>query len=332
MAYGMKETPATMKGRKNVGMADNSKLVDDPTDTPLQFEQTEPTINPLRDEIVVVRFIESYRGITADKEGDFYGGMGSRSEWPLYVPTKHSSSELMNPLTKDEKNYFEGVLGRDLGIYPKNGEPSYWMTGAKGAWNCVTLRKSGLILHLDNIKDYFYWKILRLHPELVAGSLEELENNPRTTQLFYMTSERAEVENKSMKANMKYEAFKKYGEIMDNDEVLRYIIFMMDNRQEARNSTRDMLQMKVTSYIDNDLKRIKGILDDPMMQTKALLVAAARMKVVNYDSRTGFFYNKEDGRKMCEEHEEPRLGAAARWVNEPEQHDILIMLQRKCRK
>lgn len=328
MAYGMKESKVTERAKKGAGLIDNSKLVEEGDNAPIVFENEEPvTINPLRNETVVVRFIERYRGITGDREGDFFGGMGTRSEWPLYVPTKHSSSELMNPLTKSEKEYFESVLGRDLGIYPKNGQPSYWMSGAEGAWNCVLLRKSGLILHLDNIRDYFYYKILLLHRELIASSLEELENNPRATQLFYMSSEVEEVKNKSAKANMKYEAFLKYGEIKDNRNALSYLIFMMDNRQEARSSTMDQLQMKVTNYIDNDLKRIKDLLDDPLMETKAMLVAAARLnRVVLYDTRTGFFYLKEDNKKMCEDHEEPRLSAAARWVNKASQSDIFNQL------
>lgn len=325
----MKKDPNKERAEKN-SKAIDAEMMKGEEATPISFEENEETvINPLRNETVVVRFIERYRGITGDKEGDFYGGMGTRSEWPLYVPTKHSSSELMNPLTKSEKEYFESVLGRDLGIYPKNGQPSYWMSGAEGAWNCVLLRKSGLILHLDNIRDYFYYKILLLHRELIASSLEELENNPRATQLFYMSSEVEEVKNKSAKANMKYEAFVKYGEVKDNRNVLRYLIFMMDNRQEARSSTLDQLQMKVTSYIDNDLKRIKEYLEDPLMETKAMLLAAARLnKVVLYDNRTGFFYLKEDNRKMCEESEEPRLTAAARWVNKAAQSDIFIQLQK----
>lgn len=325
----MKKDPNKERAEKN-SKAIDAEMMKGEEATPISFEENEETvINPLRNETVVVRFIERYRGITGDKEGDFYGGMGTRSEWPLYVPTKHSSSELMNPLTKSEKEYFESVLGRDLGIYPKNGQPSYWMSGAEGAWNCVLLRKSGLILHLDNIRDYFYYKILLLHRELIASSLEELENNPRATQLFYMSSEVEEVKNKSAKANMKYEAFVKYGEVKDNRNVLRYLIFMMDNRQEARSSTLDQLQMKVTSYIDNDLKRIKEYLEDPLMETKAMLLAAARLnKVVLYDNRTGFFYLKEDNRKMCEESEEPRLTAAARWVNKAAQSDIYIQLQK----
>lgn len=325
----MKKDPNKERAEKN-SKAIDAEMMKGEEATPISFEENEETvINPLRNETVVVRFIERYRGITGDKEGDFYGGMGTRSEWPLYVPTKHSSSELMNPLTKSEKEYFESVLGRDLGIYPKNGQPSYWMSGAEGAWNCVLLRKSGLILHLDNIRDYFYYKILLLHRELIASSLEELENNPRATQLFYMSSEVEEVKNKSAKANMKYEAFVKYGEVKENRNVLRYLIFMMDNRQEARSSTLDQLQMKVTSYIDNDLKRIKEYLEDPLMETKAMLLAAARLnKVVLYDNRTGFFYLKEDNRKMCEESEEPRLTAAARWVNKAAQSDIFIQLQK----
>lgn len=325
----MKKDPNKERAEKN-SKAIDAEMMKGEEATPISFEENEETvINPLRNETVVVRFIERYRGITGDKEGDFFGGMGTRSEWPLYVPTKHSSSELMNPLTKSEKEYFESVLGRDLGIYPKNGQPSYWMSGAEGAWNCVLLRKSGLILHLDNIRDYFYYKILLLHRELIASSLEELENNPRATQLFYMSSEVEEVKNKSAKANMKYEAFVKYGDVKDNRNVLRYLIFMMDNRQEARSSTLDQLQMKVTSYIDNDLKRIKEYLEDPLMETKAMLLAAARLnKVVLYDNRTGFFYLKEDNRKMCEESEEPRLTAAARWVNKAAQSDIFIQLQK----
>ncbi len=321
MAYVKKEKPS--------GLEDNTLLKEPVTE---ETPKEEVELNPLRPDVIVVRFIERYRGITADKEGDFYGGMGSRSEWPLYVPTKRGSSELMNPLTKDEKAYFEKVLGRDLSVYGKHGEPSYWHTGAEGAWNCVVLKKGGLVLRLDNIRDYFYYKILLLHKEIVAGSLEELENNPRATQLFYMSSEKAEIENKSKKANMKYETFMKYGKYQNDEEVLRYIIFMMDNRHESRLVSLDMLQLKVTNYIDNDLKRVKGYFDDPMLETKALLVAAARIKEVLYDQNTGFFYTKEEHLKMCFDGEEPRLGNAAKWLNEPENHDLYMKIQRKLRK
>ena len=333
MPYGMKSTPVTEKAtrmyNKTKDNLDNTKM-QDIDDGPVAVP-AEPIINPLRNEIVVVRFIERDRGITHDKEGDFFGGMGSRSEWPMYVPNKRGSSELMNPLTKSEKAYFESVLGRDLGIYPKNGEPCYWMTGSEGSWNRVVLKKSGLVLNLTNIRDYFYYKILLLHKELVASSLEELENSPRATQLFYMTSEKAELENKSQKANMKYEAYVAYGKWKENAEILKYLIFMMDNREEGPNVGIDMLQVRVMSYIDNDLIRFTELISDKMLETKALLIAAARKKVVLYDGRTGFFYVKDTHQKMCLETEEPRLSAAARWINMKENSDLLLEIQKKTR-
>lgn len=330
----MKDTESTRKAvnaNKTNKNLDNT-MMQDMEPVAVAFEEKEQLVNPLRNEVVVVRFIERYRGITADKEGDFYGGMGSRSEWPLYVPNKRGSSELMNPLTKSEKAYFEELLGRDLGIYSKGGEPSYWMTGTTGAWNCVVLRKGGLVLHLDNPRDYFYWKILLLHKELVAGSIEEMENSPRATQLFYMSSEKAELESMSAKANTKFDAYMKYGKFKDDAEVLRYLIFMMDNKQEARSTTLDQLQIKVMSYIDNDLSRFSDFINDKMLETKALLIAAAKIKAVLYDNQTGFFYVKDTHQKMCQESEEPRLSAAARWINEPENHDVLMDIQKKARK
>ena len=144
-----------------------------------------------------------------------------------------------------------------------------------------------------------------------------------------MSSEVEESKNKSAKANMKLHTFQKYGEVHENKMILHFIIFAMDGREESRTATLDMMQTKVTNYIDNDMKRVKEILDDPLLETKAMLLEAARIKkIVIYDNNSGYFYVKESRQKMCDEGCEPRLSNAAKWLNKPEQHDIFTELQR----
>jgi hypothetical protein len=250
--------------------------------------------------------------------------MGTRSQWKLVVPTLRGSSQLQNPLTKEEKEYFEKELGQKLGVYDK---PCYWSNNTPGAWNSVTLKKSGLVLDLRNVKDYLQWCILRLHKDLIASSIQEMEDHPRATQMFYMVNEKDETMNRSKKANMKYEAFTKYGKIKDEEYILRYIVFVLDGRNPSRSTDVSELQGKVTSYIDESLSTFLNIVDDPMLSSKALLHLAAEKKLVNCNN--GLYFTKDTNEKMALNGEDPRINAAAKWLNAKENKDVLFDLQKK---
>lgn len=288
-------------------------------------ENEQTLVNPLRNEKIVVNFISKDRGLNSDPSSDFFGGMGTRSILELVVPTERNSSTLKNPLTKSEKNWFEEHLSQDLSVYHK---PCYWSSSTLGAWNKVVLKKDGIVLDLSTPEGYIKYKILLLHPDLIAPSLQAMEDSPRATHRFYMTSEKEEAKAKNKKANLRYDAYMQYGKIKDKEYVLRYIIKVIDGQMASQRADLADLQNKVNGIIDDNVGTFMDIASDELLETKALLSLAAQKKLVNCNNN--LYYLKDTNEKMALDGEEPRINAAAKYLNALENLDLLLMLQKKC--
>ena len=277
-------------------------------------------INFLRNERVIVRYIRKKRGSVEDPASPLYGGLAETSTNTYCVPRQRNGL-LMNPLTNEEKAFFESYLGMPedaLSIY-KN-ENCYWSTNTPDCVNSVILTKRDTILVLDNPADYFKWKILLLNKDSICPSLQELEDNPLATYRYVLINEAQEAKSIGSKANLKYECFVNYGKYKDNNSVLRCIIELMDGKKIAPDTKIEHLQSIVTKYIDSDTKRFLEVIKDEYLEYKALIKECVNKGLIA--NRNNFYYLRENNMALANEYEEPRLTIAAKYLADPANQDL----------
>lgn len=277
-------------------------------------------INFLRNERVIVRYIRKKRGSVEDTRSPLYGGLAETSENTYCVPRQRNGA-LMNPLTNDEKVFFEKFLGLPedaLSIYKRDN--NYWSTGTPDCVNQVTLTKREVILNLNNPVDYFKWKILLLNKDSICPSLQELEDNPRATYRYVLINEAQEAKSVGNKANLKYECFITYGKYKDDASVLRCVIELMDGKKIAPDTKIEHLQSIVTKFIDSDTKRFLEVIKDEYLEYKALIKTCVDKGLIA--NRNNFYYLRENNMALANEYEEPRLTIAAKYLADPANQDL----------
>lgn len=293
-------------------------------------ETDDSIVNVLKPVKVTIRFIKRKRGYIEDERSEFFGGIGINSKVVLTVPNKKNSSTLMDPLTKQEKDFFEDALGLEKNALSVYHKPCYWSSSAHGTINKVVLGKQDLILDLSTLDGYLQYAILRCNKDRVAPSLEALENEPKATYMFYMTNDLDETKSAGKKANVKFNSYMKYGDYKDNYDVLRYIIFVLEGRKISNTTKIEMLQAKVSQIIDNDPVTFNKFIEDKFIETKALIMTCVEKGFIS--NRNNFYFLKENGEQLAIQGEEPRLNNAAKFLNMPENQDIRENLMKKCWK
>ena len=283
-------------------------------------EDSPKFINCLRDERVTVRLIKKKRGSVDDPRSPLYGGLADTSQVVFTVP-RLRSGVLKNVLTDNEKAFIEHKLGLDedtMSVHRR--ENNYWCTSTTGCINAVVLTKRDTVLNLNDVNDYIRYKILLANDDRICPSLQELEDHPKPTYMFVVINDVQEAKSVGTKANVKFECYMAYGKWKDNRDVLRCVIELMDGKKIAPDTKIEHLQSIVTRFIDDDTRRFKEVICDPLLEYKALIKVAVEKGLVS--NRNNFYYLKEDGSQLCEEYEEPRLSTAAKYLANPANQDV----------
>lgn len=292
------------------------------------YNREDGLINCLRNEKVIVRLIRKKRGFVEDPRSPLYGGLADTSKVILSVPMLRNGV-YKNILTNSEKDYLEYVMGLDkdaLSIYRR--KDNYWSTSTKGCINKVVLTKQDLTLDLSIVDDYIKYKILLANDDRVCPSLSDLEDKPKSTYMFVLVNDKQEAKSIGKKANLKYECYVGYGKYKDNNDVLRCIITLFDNKKVAPDTKLEHLQNMVTGFIESDPRRFLSIVNDELLEYKTLIKRCVEKGLIN--NRNNFYYVTEDGMKLCEEYEEPRLHNAAAFLAKPINTDLRNLLEAKC--
>ena len=142
-------------------------------------------INCLRKETVIVRFLPRKHGIWGNNPKHVLAGGMAESAIKTFVVPLLSSGAFKNVLTNAEKDYLEYIMGLEpnaLSVYKK--VDNFWSTATEGTINKVTLMKGDNRLDLSNPEDYIRYKILLANNNVVAPSLQALEDKPKATYQF----------------------------------------------------------------------------------------------------------------------------------------------------
>lgn len=297
-----------------------SKSVDDYEEV---STSDEPVVNILRNEQVIVRHLPREGGTITNPKHLLYGGMAEGASRTFVVPRLRSGT-FVNVLTNQEKKYLEEVMGLDpntLSSLRKNN--NYWETAQ------VRLLKQDNVLDLSSPEDYIRYKILLANKDLIAPSLQALQDDPKATYQFVIIAEGEE--NKKAKDNMSnvMKCYKEYGKVEDDAYTLRVIIESIDGRPTSPNSNIEFLQTKINDLIQADSKLFLRVITDPYLNTKVLIKKAVEKGVIS--NRDNHYYLREDNTPLCEANEEATLSSAAKYLNSPKHQDVLFAVQAKVK-
>lgn len=284
----------------------------------------EPIVNCLRNERVIVKHVPKETGIVRDPKHILYGGMAEGAVRWLTVP-RLTSGMYVNVLTNAEKACLEEVMGLEynaLSIY--NKVDNFWDNYQ------VRLTKQDNFLNLADPDDYIKYKVLLANKDLIAPSLQDLEDHPKATYQFVIIHENEESKASKKKMNATMQAYMEFGKIQENADILRTIIETIDGRPTSKNSKIEFLQEKVGKLIQADARLFVRVATDPLLSTKVLIKEAIEGGLIS--NRGGMLYLKADGTPLCEDNEEPTLNIAAKYLNMPKHQELKFAIEAKLKK
>lgn len=294
-----------------------------------KFVEEPALINCLRNERIVVRHIPKEKlGITNPKHV-LYGGMAENAARTFVVP-RLTSGLFVNVLTDTEKAFLEDLMGLEynaLSIYKK--KDNFWSDNNPYGISRVRLTKQDNYFDLSDPEDFIRYKILLANKDIIAPSLQALQDSPKATYQFVIISEGEE--NKKIKDSMSntMKCYKEYGKVETDADTLRVIIESIEGRPLTSQTKLEFLQTRINSLIQADSKLFLKVITDPLLQTKVLIKKSIEAGIIS--NKGNHLYLRSDNTPLCEHNEEPTLNIAAKFLNNPKHQDILFAIQAKLK-
>lgn len=284
----------------------------------------------LRNERVNVRFIPKQRGMITNPRHVLYGGMADGVNRTFVVP-RLKSGTYVNILTNDEKACLEKIMGLEddaLSVYNKVN--NYWDDTNQQGVSKVTLQKGDNFFDMSDPEDFIRVKILLAWKDIVAPSMQYMEDHPKPTYQFVLISEGDESTTERNKMNNTMKCYKEYGKVENNIETLRFLVETLTGRPTAPTVKIEWLQSKVNELIQADAKLFLKAITDPLIEVKVLIRKAVEKGVIA--NRDNHFYLREDNSPLCEANEESTLTVAAKYLSAPKRQDLLFSIQAKVKE
>ena len=241
------------------------------------------------------------------------GGM-LESAVSKYVVPLSKRGGLVNVLTNEEKEYFEHKLnGANLSVYG-----DFWYK------QFVLLTKQDTIFDLSNETDYLQVAILKANKrEVVSGYAHR---NDRVSYKFMIVEEGEELKDSKKKFDVKKKAWKEYGRIEDQKDLLVGVLKLIEKKPISTNTSIEWLQGKVESHVDSNPKSFLNIILDPSFETRLLINKAIDAQLI---IRNGNLYSTIDGLELSEEGELPTFSIAVRYLEQPKNQSVRDILVAK---
>lgn len=287
-------------------------------------------VNCLRNEKVTVRFVPSQSAMVHQAGHVLDGGMAENATRTYVVP-RLKSGIYKNVLTNEEKACLEEVMQLEpnaLSIHKKTN--NFWDDSNDQGVNKVVLHKYDNIFDLSDPVDYIKVKILLANSDLIAPSLDELQERPQATYQFVIIHEQEEARHDAGGISVMQKCFAEYGKIENDADTLRTIIEIFNKRPTSAHTKLPAIQKEIFNCIQKDDRKFLKIITDPMLRFKTLIVMAAEAGVLA-KKNDGYYYLMEDGRPLCELNENSTLDNAAKYLSDPKRQDLLFRIEGKLK-
>ena len=288
-------------------------------------------VNCLKNERITVRFIARKSGIWGnDPKHVLAGGMSQNAVRVFTVP-RLLSGVFKNVLTNAEKDYLENIMGLEpnaLSVHKR--ENNFWSNSTEGAVNSVALKKEDNYFDLSIPEEYIKYKILLANNDVIAPSLNALQDSPKATYQFVIIREDEEVNEASKSMSVTMRCYKEYGKIEEDIDKLRLIIELIDGKPTAANSKLAFLQTKINELIQSNSKLFLSIVTDPLLDTKVLIRKCTEAGIIA--KRGNWLYLRDSMQPLCNNGEEPTLNIAAKYLNDPVRQELKFSLEAKLKR
>lgn len=295
-----------------------------------RYSDSDELVDCLTNEIVIVRFIAKARGNITDPKHILYGGLAPKSKVRFPVPLLRSGF-YADVLTKEEKKFLEWKLGLEpnaLGVYKRVN--NFWDDSNPQGIGRVELTKGDNYFDKSKPLDYIKLAILRKYDDIIAPSLQVLQERPKATYKFVMISESDSAKAANIKVTLKQQAYMEFGKISDNKNKLRMIIEIIDSKPTAANSKLPFLQGRVGEIIETNTKLFLNVVRDPLFDNKVLIKRAIEAGIIA--NRGNYLYYKENNSPLCGSGQEPTLNVAAKFLSLPRNQELKFCIEAKLKE
>jgi len=204
----------------------------------------------------------------------------------VYVVPQLRNGQLQNPLTDEEKDFFEN--SSESGLSFEAGELSIYKK-KDNFWNnfSVELGKSSKTLDLSNPYDYFEYKVLLLNSEFVAPDYDS--RNDKRTYKYYLVDDLDEAKSKSAEYGKEAAAWRYFDEVTKDRAKVRSVLRLMGNSTSTDDSD-DFLAKELGSIIKNPggIDRFLSIVEDGDIELKMFIHQALEIRALTY--KKGNYY------------------------------------------
>ena len=293
-------------------------------------------VNCLRNETVILRKLPKKTGLVQDPKHIMSDGMHENAFRTYCVPKLQKSNNFVNVLTNAEKEYLEFAMGLEpnaLSIYKQPAEKNFWSNANPAGLSSVTLRKRDNLFNLANPTDYIAVKILLSNKDKICPSMAEYQERPKETYEFVVVREQEEDKHAQNNTDATIQAVMKLGKISDDKDILKLIVETMMGKKYSDKTTAEWLQTQALDLIKGSAKNAKmflSIINDSNLDAKVLIRKCISVGLVA--DRGGFLYIKDTNTPMCGDGEDPTINTAAKWLNKPQNQEVLFSLQAKLKK
>lgn len=274
--------------------------------------------NCLKNERILVRFVPKEDSNITNPKHILYGGMAEGAIKYYTVPILASTGTYKNILTDDEKAFLESYMGLEynaLSVYNKTN--NFWANFT------VRLTKHDNYLDLSDPNDYIKYKVLLANTDFIADSLKALNDHPKATYQFVMIKEGESEKREEEKMSVTMKCYKEYGKIEDDNDTLRCIIELIDNRPIAKNTKSEFLKSRINSLIQADPKLFYSIITDEYLNNKVLIKTATEEGVIK--RRNNLYYFEDT--PLCPDGTESTLSVAAEYIGLGKNQDLKLRIE-----
>lgn len=286
------------------------------------------SFNPLKKELVEVKFIRSTSKMYSNPESPISGGLAETSSIQYAVPRENGMIKQI--LTPDEQAFFEEYFGLPEGtMNPNTISGNYWSTYNKGYINRVTLDKTTKTLDLSNAKDYIEYKILLANKEYICPNQETLENNRKATYRYVMNNETTVATSAGKTADMKLELFEIYGKYKEDADMLRTICYLIEHKKVSPRTKIELLKEKLVNMMEDRAKDCYAVMSSKNLEQKKAVIIGAEKGIIS--DRNGFYYLTENGQKLSDDYTEPNLNNAANYLADVANQELYFNILNKIK-